>query len=265
MRLAEFQHGLQDAILGPVLTALDGELGIKHGPEACRRAGHACSRYRIAIHHDHFWTRMHDFAEYRYPLLSRALGDAEFTELVRAYIAAHPPTSFTVRGVVEALPAFVAEQTPWASSPILADLAAFDFRRSGVRLIAEEATATAASLAALSVDALARTRLRLKRRTLLATTRYHFEITRIRDLPRDAAPDDEPTHWFVYIAHRACITRRVSPRVYAALQRLADPVAVGELFADLRRLGFTVADCDTVLDRLLGQDLLVAWSPRSEP
>ncbi|HEX3761192.1 MAG TPA: hypothetical protein VHW23_21000 [Kofleriaceae bacterium] len=124
---------------------------------------------------------------------------------------------------------------------------------------------TAAALAALGVDALARTRLRLKRRTLLATTRYRFEVTRIRDLPRDAALDDEPTHWLVYIVRRACITQPVSPRVYAALQRLASPVAVGELLADLRKLGFTPTDCDTILGRLLDQDLVVAVPAGSEP
>jgi hypothetical protein len=265
MRLAEFQHGLQSAILGSVLAASDRELGIKTGPEACPRDDHGCSRYRIAIHHDHFWTRMHDFAAYRYPLLQRALGDAAFTQLVRAYIAAHPPTSFTIGVVVEALPVFLADRMPWASSPILAHLAAFDFHRSGVRLTAEEATVSAAELAALGVEALARTRLRLKRRTMLATTRYRFEPKRIHELPRDAALDDEPTHWLVYIARGACITKPVSPRVYAALQRLTAAVAVRELFADLRGLGFTAAECDAVVDRLLDQELLVALPDRGEP
>jgi len=264
MRLAEFQRGFQDAILGPVLTATDGDLGIRRGPEACRHHGHACSHYRIAIHRDHFWTRMHDFVAYRYPLVSRVLGDAELTALVRAYIAARPPAAFTVRGIVEALPAFLAERAPWASSPILADLAAFDFRRSGVRLIAEEPTVTAAALVALPAGVLARTRLRLKRRTLLTTTRYRFEVSRIRDLPRDAALDDEPTHWLVYIARRACISQPVSPRVYAALQRLAGPVAVGELLVDLRGLGFSAAGCEIILDRLVDHDLVVALPARSE-
>ena len=262
MRLAEFQHRMQDAILGSVLTAIDGELGIRTGPEACPRNGHACSRYRIAIHHEHFWTRMHDFAAYRYPLLQRVLGDAEFTELVRAYIAVYPPMSFTIGDVVEALPALLADREPWASSPILAHLAAFDFRRSGIRLTAEEATVSAADLAALDVDALARTRLRLKRRTMLATTRYRFEPGRIHELPRDAVLDDKPTHWLVYIMRGVCITRPVSPRVYAALQRLTSAVAVGELLADLRRLGLTVHECDAILGRLVDQELLVAVPDR---
>lgn len=262
MRLDEFQHRVQDAILGPVLTAVDRDLGIKTGPEACPRDDHACSRYRIAIHHDHFWTRMHDFAAYRYPLLRRALGGAEFTEVVRGYIAARPPSSFTLGVVVEAIPEFLADQMPWASSPILAHLAAFDLRRSGVRLTAEESTVSAADLAGLGPDALAHTRLRLKRRSLLATTRYRFEPGRIHELPRDAALDDRPTHWLVYIMRGACITQPVSPRVYAALQRLSSAVAVGELFADLRRLGLTLDECDVILGRLLDQELLVAVPDR---
>jgi hypothetical protein len=265
MRLAEYQHRMQGAILGSVLTAIDGELGIRTGPEACPRDGHACSRYRIAIHHEHFWTRMHDFAAYRYPLLRRVLGDAEFTELVRAYIAVYPPTSFTIGGVVEALPALLAETMPWVSSPILAHLAAFDFRRSGVRLTAEEATVSAAELAALDAGALARTRLRLKRRAMLAMTRYRFEPSRIHELPRNASLDDEPTHWLIYIAQGTCITQPVSPRLYAALQCLTTSVTVGELFAGLRGLGFRVAECDAVVGRLVDQELLVAVPDRGRP
>jgi hypothetical protein len=265
MRLAEYQHRMQGAILGSVLTASDGELGIRTGPEACPREGHACSRYRIAIHHDHFWTRMHDFAAYRYPLLRRVLGDAEFMQLVRAYIAAYPPTSFTIGVVVEALPGLLAETMPWASSPILAHLATFDFRRSGIRLTAEEATVSAADLVALDPGALARMRLRLKRRALLAMTRYRFEPNRIHELPRNAPLDDEPTHWLVYISRGTCIARPVKPRLYAALQCLTTPVAVRELFAELRGLGFRIAECDAFVARLVAQGLLVAVRDRSRP
>ena len=141
MRLAEFQQRLQDAILAPVLASSDADLAIRTGP--CRNA---CAHYRIAIHHSHFWTRMRDFALYRYPFLARALGDAAFDDLVRAYIAAHPPTAYTLGAIVDGLQAFL-------ESPVLADLAAFDFVRSGLRITAEEATLSPEDLAAIPASA----------------------------------------------------------------------------------------------------------------
>jgi len=242
MRLAEFQQRLQDAILAPVLASSDADLAIRTGP--CRNA---CAHYRIAIHHSHFWTRMRDFALYRYPLLARALGKAAFDELVRAYIAAHPPTAYTLGAIVDGLQAFV-------ESPVLADLAAFDFVRSGLRITAEEATLSPEDLAAIPRHALARTRLRLKRRSALVTTRYRFEPGRLPELPREP----ETTHWLVYIAGGKCVNRPVSVRMFAALQLLAAGIALPDLFRELCALDYSIGECDAVLGTCFTADLVVA-------
>jgi len=251
MRLAAFQQQVQAAILSPVLDAADAELAIKTGPRA-----HACSRYRIAIHHDHFWTRMRDFTAYRYPLLARAVG-ADLTAIVRAFIAAHPPTSVAIGGIVERLPAFLAGHAPWAGAPILAELAGFDFCRSGLRAAAEEPTVSHGDLAALSFAALERTRLRLKRRAGVATTRYRFDLARIHELPRDAALGS-PTYWLVHIAGGASRAHVVGPRVYAALERLAAGIAIGDVVGAFQVIGLTPADSDAIVDRCVCANLLVA-------
>jgi Putative DNA-binding domain len=246
MRLADFQHRLQDAILAPVLASCDADLAIRTGP--CRNA---CAHYRIAIHHSHFWTRMRDFAAYRYPLLARALGNAAFEELVRAFIAAHPPTAYTLGPIVEGLQQFV-------ESPVLADLAAFDFCRSGLRITAEEATLSPEELAAIPRDVLARTRLRLKRRSALVTTRYRFEPGRITELPREP----QQTHWLVYIADGKCVNRPVSLRMFAGLRLLAAGIAFADLFRELRALDYSIRECDAVLGTCFAADIVVAEDAR---
>jgi hypothetical protein len=231
MRVADFQLGMQAQILAPA----------------------RCEDSRVAIHHDHFWTRMREFAAYRYPLLARAIGEAELGKLVRAFIAAHPPADYAIAGVVAGITAFLADQLPWASSPVLADLAALDFARSGLRLAAEEVALSADDIAAKPIAELGHVRVRLKRRALLATTRYRFQPSRIHELPRDP----QPTYWLVYISHGECVTKPVAWRIYTALERLRDGVTLGDLAIALRALRFDARTSDRFLDGCLRADLVV--------
>lgn len=257
MRLAEFQRRFQAAVIAPELTVGDDELAIRTGPQAFPRPA-AVSRYRIAIHHKHFWSRMRDFTAGRHPLLLRALGQTEFDEVVRHYIAAHPPASFTPGVIVEQLATFLARRPPWSASPVLAQLARFDFQRSAVWLHAQEATVGADELRRLPPDVLAGLTLRLKRRSALATTWFRFEPERIAELSRDTALDDEPTFWLIYMAQHGCIARPVAPRFYAALQRLASGTTLRGLFDHLGATGFTIGEIDRFVDRCLRAGLVVA-------
>jgi hypothetical protein len=264
MHLAEYQQRFQAALLDPIGTAADAELGITARPlrhtaeESASHHGHECSRHRIAIHHRHFWTRMHDFVAFRHPLVMRLLGETEFTELVRRYIVAHPPVSFTVSEVARSLASFLAVEAPWADQPILGHLAAFDFVRSGVKMSAEEATVCAEDLAALAPASLVKLAFRLKRRAALATTRFKLAPARIKELPRDAKLDAEPTYWLIHATKRGCFAQEVDQRTYAAFEHLARGVTIAELFARLKPLGFGTDDIDVLFDRCLRESLLVA-------
>jgi hypothetical protein len=249
---------MQAAILGPQLTVGDDELAIATVPRAFSDAAHACPHYRISIHHEHFWNRMRELAAFRYPLLRQLLGDAEFDALVRGYIAAHPPASFTGGAIVAEVGAFLARHPPWGEQPILADLAALDFRRSSLKLCREEAPASADALIHIDSEALARMTFRLKARSTLTTTHYRFRPAAIREVPRDAKLDEQPTCWLVYLAQRACITQPVSPRIHAALSYLAAGTTLAGLFRGMASIGFARAEIEAFLDRCLRAELIVA-------
>jgi hypothetical protein len=263
MRLAQYQQRFQAAILDPSGAAADADLGIKtrplrHAAEACAsHQGHECSRHRIAVHHRHFWTRMHDFVAFRHPLVARLLGEKEFTELVRQYIVAHPPVTFTVSEVARNLASFLSVQAPWADQPIVAHLAAFDFVRSGAKMSADEATVSAQDLAALEPQSLVKLRFRLKRRAALTTTRFKFALARIAELPRDTKLDAEPTYWLIHMAKKGCLAREVDRRTYTAFEHLARGVTIAELFVHSKPLGFSTDDVDVLFDRCLRENLLV--------
>jgi hypothetical protein len=249
MRVAEFQAGMCAALLEPALDARDAELGIATTDPT--------ARYRIAIHHRHFWTRMRDFAAYRYPLVARFLGDDDFGSLVRQYIAARASVPFAAASVVSELVTFVGTASPWASWPIVRELAAFDFQRSSLRLQREELTTTAFELAALDNDALPHLKLRLKRRATAITTRYAFSANPLDRITLDTPLDDEPTRWLLHFTHRRLIANPIAPREYDALRLLIDGCTIEELIREMSRC-CTTPELDAYLDRWLRAELLVA-------
>jgi hypothetical protein len=250
MRLAEFQTRFQAAILDPKPLAL-ANLGLKAVPD---------KRARFAVHRRQFWRRMRSYSGSRYPLLVQLLGDDEFDLLVRQYIGAFSSRSFNPAEIVQGLSDFLAEQSPWAEFPIIAHLAAFDFRRSATKLGAEELTLRAEELVGLGLAALARVELRLKKRAMLTTTRYRFNLSRIADLPRDATLDDKPTHWLIDTTGRACRTRPVDARTFGALERISRGVTVATLVGELKAAGFAFPEIDNFVSRCIHQELLVATS-----
>ncbi|MEO7731984.1 MAG: DNA-binding domain-containing protein [Kofleriaceae bacterium] len=71
----------------------------------------------LAIYASMYAIRLHDALADDYPKLRAALGDDAFQTLVRAYLRAHPPSSFTLRDTGLALPGWLAASElapPWA-------------------------------------------------------------------------------------------------------------------------------------------------------
>ena len=62
---------------------------------------------QVEIYREQFFLRHEGALREDFGALARFLGDAAFAALARAYLAAHPPRSFSLRDLGEALPAFV--------------------------------------------------------------------------------------------------------------------------------------------------------------
>ena len=138
MRLADLQRQFQAAILDPSAPrSADGLALTIPG--------------RLRVHHAHFWTRMREFVGNWQPLLARFLGAEEMDQVVRRYIAAHPPRTVVAAGVCAQLADFLRTAEPWSAWPIVGELAAIDYRRALIRASAEEATVTKARLAAIEI------------------------------------------------------------------------------------------------------------------
>ena len=67
------------------------------------------AREQVAIYREQFWLRHRDCLLEDYPALHHLLGDDGFDDLVRAYLDAHPPRSFSLRDLGSKLADFSAE------------------------------------------------------------------------------------------------------------------------------------------------------------
>lgn len=82
---------------------------------------------RVQIYANMYHWRLHDALAEDFPAVRAYVGTQEFARLVSAYLAAHPPSSFTVRDTGQHLPNFV-DTSPWANTfPFLADIARFEW------------------------------------------------------------------------------------------------------------------------------------------
>jgi hypothetical protein len=205
-----------------------------------------------------FWERMRGAMAMRHPLLATFLGDVELDTVVRSYIAVHPPSPLGQAKVGARLAEFLGSNEPWSAHPIIAELAAYDYRRSGVALQPEEKLLTRAQLSAVHPHTIARTRIRLKKRSALVTTRFRFHALPPTRLSRATPLDEQPTYLLVHMARNDVMTIEVDACAHAAFEHFALGGTMRVLTQALRGLTFTELEIERFLARCFAAGLLVA-------
>jgi len=247
MRLSEFQRRFQAAILDPNTRVSDAALGMKTRPGAP-------PRHRLAIHHSHFWTRMTGFVRSSHRRLARYLGAREFSELVKAYIVAHPPGAGNASAVPELLAAFLASEPPWRDIPVLAHLAHYDWHWAIAASGAEDSALEPALLAGIAPTE----HVRLNKRAIAVQTWYRFHELDLTGLPRSTPPDATQTFLLLHTRSASDRAREIEHREYLALGLLARGTPIGGLADRLRELGH---DAGAVLASWALDELLVVTEP----
>ncbi|HEX8108919.1 MAG TPA: DNA-binding domain-containing protein [Kofleriaceae bacterium] len=245
MRLADLQRQFQAAILEPSAPGSVDGLGLTIPG-------------RVRVHHSHFWARMSEFIANWQPLLARYLGAEEMDQVVRRYIAAHPPRTVVATGVCAQLADFLRTAEPWSAWPIVGELAAIDYRRALIRAGAEEPTVTKARLAAIDPAVIASIRFRLKQRSAVMTSRFQLDVSRLHLLARDTPLDARPVHRLVHLTGRRYATIELDPRSVRAFEPLVEGMTMSALDDHLAGLGFDDGERRRFLDHVLDNDLLVA-------
>lgn len=110
----DFQHYLLNQDDSAVLPAVTS-------------AGRAAPHTQLAVYSNAYRMRLREVLDNDYPVLAAALGDEAFNDLATAYIAAHPSEGYSLRSFGAQVAAFLRNQTPYWDTPVLAELADFEW------------------------------------------------------------------------------------------------------------------------------------------
>ena len=104
---------------------------------------------RLDVYAIGYRLRMIEILDADYPALHALAGDDLFDQLARAYIMAHPSVFPNARWVGRHLPNFLANDPAFASQPVLAEMAAFEWAMSLAFDSADDSVLKLAELASL--------------------------------------------------------------------------------------------------------------------
>ncbi len=145
------QQQFQVFILDPTQ---DVEAKVREGPRAAVKD-------RLAIYARAYRSRLVEVLDADYPALHLLAGDEGFSEIAHAYIEAHPSQHPNARWFGRHMPAFLSSDARYAASPVLAEMAEFEWAMSLAFDAADEPVMTLSDLAALPPDDWPGLRLRL--------------------------------------------------------------------------------------------------------
>lgn len=113
-------------------------------------AGNLGAVARLQIYADAYRLRLREALEADFPALRAWLGAGRFAEAAERYIAAHPSTHYSLRWFGRHLPRFLAEAPPFAETPLLAELAQFEWALGTAGDAPDEPVLSRAALARLA-------------------------------------------------------------------------------------------------------------------
>lgn len=174
---------------------------------------------RLAIYGDMYLARLHEALSFQFPSLLAAVGEDDFLDLARAYLAACPPRSPSLRWLGERLAGFLepprgaAWHRPW-----LADLARLDYARLDVFDAPDEELLTMARLRAMAPEALTALPLALCAAHRVLEVTFAVERTwRSLDEGRECAPPARAPHRLLVWRQGVAVYHRALEGVEATL------------------------------------------------
>lgn len=192
-----------------------------------------------------------------FPALSAFLGDDAFDAAARAYVAARPSRHRNARWVGQDLPAFLAETSPYAQTPILSEVAALEGALSDAFDAADAETLALSDLSEVPPDAWDRLRFTpqpsARRLDCASNALAVWSALTDGDAPPDAEAMSEPERLIVWRSDATPMVRAMSQEE----AMLWDEAAGGLPFGVLCTMAATYDDPDSAAGRAAGY--LVGW------
>ncbi len=229
MRLAELQRELCAALQSPTPVPRDPRTATL-AERLVGARGQLTPAAQLEIYRAQFFYRHLDAIAEDFPALVEALGWEAFEEHARAYLAAHPPASPSLRELAARLPGFLAARI----EPAWADLARLEWALVEA-FDAADLPPLDTSAVTLAADALDRARLVLdpSLSRLRLSAPVHEVRARLVDGERVAPPISRATCLVVYRQRLELMWREVPPLALDALDALAGGRPLAEALDEL--------------------------------
>lgn len=227
--LASVQGALAALLRAP--TPLDRDASLSAEASAIAAGNERLSpAEQVDIYREQYFLRHVDSLRDDFRAIERLLGEDAFHALATAYLAAHPPSTWSLRDAGEALPRFVAEAAPWRDDPLVADLARAEWAFIEAFDGPDAPPLDAASVATVREEDWPRARLVVHPSVRLLALAYPSTDfrTAARKGEAPARPAPAPTHVVVYRGPDALLFLDVEPDAFALLSELAQGTPLGD-------------------------------------
>ena len=185
---------------------------------------------QIDIYREQYFLRHVDVLREDFGSLVHLLGEGAFGELARAYLAAHPPSSFTLRHLGHAMEPFVVANEPWRRDPLVRDLARADWAFVEAFDAADAPALDPRTLAALPEDAWPGVRVVFQpslQRLAMAFPAHEYRLA-VRGGSAPERPEARASFVVVYRGPEVLHCLELEADAYALLDALARGAPLGE-------------------------------------
>lgn len=182
---------------------------------------------QVEIYREQFWLRHTASLLEDFPGVAGVVGQADWERLVEEYLAAHPPTGYSLRDLGEHFPAFVEAATFIDHHELCVDMARLEWAYVEAFDAPDAPRLDAEKLAAIPEPAWEHARVLLD--PALRLVRVSYPVGTLRRQLRDAKPgvhvpipEREPQNLVVYRALRNLFWHHVGNGAFALLSALKD-------------------------------------------
>jgi hypothetical protein len=192
---------------------------------------------RLAIYGDGYRSRLIEALAANFPVLSELLGEVDFAALGTDYVRSFPSPYYSIRHYGNALADFLATDAQYASAPVLAELARWEWAMSEVFDAADAAAIGTDALARVAPDEWADLRFdwhpSVRRLGLLWNAPQIWKAVSDQAEPPEVTLNPQPVEWLLWRQDLRTYFRSLSAAEAAALEAGRDGQCFGELCARL--------------------------------
>jgi hypothetical protein len=223
-RLPQIQGNFQQYLLEGDSSAIEPHIvGTARVPVATR----------LSIYGDGYVSRLVEALEANFPVLSELLGESDFEALGAAYVRSQPSPFFSIRYYGNALSDFLASDSQYASAPVLAELARWEWAMTEVFDAADADPILIADLARIAPDEWAQLRFdwhpSLRRLALVWNAPQIWKAVTEQTEPPEFTLREDPVEWLLWRQDLRTYFRSLSVEEAAALEA----GRAGQSFGDL--------------------------------